>query len=119
MGNGLTRGQLAKQGQVKFETVRFYEHEGLLPPPPRSPSGYRRYPASALRRLQFIRSAKELGFSLSEIREMLDIRLDPDHLCTDAVKHIETKVAEIDEKIHHLKAIRKTLIGLKQSCSGR
>src|SRR2546421_12900400 len=118
MGNGLTRGQLAKQGQVKFETVRFYEHEGLLPPPPRSSSGYRNYPATAVRRLQFIRSAKELGFSLSEIREMLDIRVDPDHFCTDAVKHIEIKVTEIDEKIRNLKAIRNTLNRLKKSCSG-
>jgi len=118
MANGLTRGELARQGQVNFETVRFYENEGLLPQPPRSSSGYRSYPVTAVLRLQFIKSAKELGFSLTEIREMLNIRGDSDHLCTDAVKHIETKVAEIDEKIRKLKAIRKTLNRLKESCAG-
>ena len=68
MVEGITRGELAKQGHVNFETIRFYEQEGLLPAPPRSASGYRKYAGTALCRLQFIRNAKELGFSLFNVR---------------------------------------------------
>ena len=118
MISGLTRGELARQGQVNFETIRFYEQEGLLSPPPRTSSGYRKYPFTAVQRLQFIKSAKEVGFSLSEIREMLDLRGHPDHLCADVVTRVDTKIAEIDEKIGRLRAMRKTLRSLKQSCSG-
>ena len=74
MSATLTIGQLAKLGQVNLETIRFYEREGLLPPPPRSQSGYRAFPQAAVRQLRFIRRAQELGFSLAEIRELLALK---------------------------------------------
>lgn len=73
----LTIGQLAKESGVNLETVRYYERRGLLPKPPRSASAYRLFPAEATRRLRFIQRAKELGFSLKEIRELLSLLASP------------------------------------------
>ena len=118
MADVLTRGQLSKRAQINFETIRFYEREGLLPHPQRSTSGYRKYPCTTIRRLQFIKNAKELGFSLTEIREMLELRVHPAHRCTDAVEHIHSKVREVDDKILRLKGIRNALTRLTKRCSG-
>ena len=119
MAEGITRGELAKQGQVNFETIRFYEEEGLLPKPPRSASGYRKYPGTAIRRLQFIKNAKELGFSLNEIRELLDLQVRPENACEDVRRKAKAKTAGVDEKIRHLQEIRKALVKITKSCSGR
>ena len=73
----LTIGQLAQRSGVGVETVRFYEREGLIPEPPRRPSGYRDYPHEIVTRIVFIRRAKALGFSLKEINELLDFRVRP------------------------------------------
>ena len=75
--NGLTIGQLARAAEVGVETIRYYEKRGLLAEPRRAPSGYRRYSPDALRRVQFIRRAKELGFTLREIGALLSLRVDP------------------------------------------
>ncbi len=119
MAEGMTRGELAKQGQVNFETIRFYEEEGLLPKPPRSASGYRKYPGTAIRRLQFIKNAKELGFSLNEIRELLDLQVRPENACEDVRRKAEAKTVDVDEKIRHLQEIRKALVKITNTCSGR
>jgi MerR family mercuric resistance operon transcriptional regulator len=114
----LTIGQLAERGGVNLETIRYYEREGLIPPPPRKSSGHRAYSASAVRRLRFIKRAQELGFSLSEIRELLHLKIDPDQLCTDVVTQIDAKTREVEEKTRHLKAIKRTLLRMKDSCDG-
>lgn len=114
----LTIGQLAERGGVNLETIRYYEREGLMLPPPRRASGHRAYSLNAVRRLRFIKRAQELGFSLAEIKELLALRLDPDQLCTEVVQQIETKTKEVDAKISHLKAIRRALVRLKESCDG-
>ena len=80
---GLTIGELAKRAGVGVETVRFYEREGLVAPPPRTGSGYRQYPADTVSRLRFIQRAKELGFSLREIGELISLRLDPAVPCAE------------------------------------
>ena len=72
--DGLTRGQLAQRAQINLETVRFYEQEGLLAPASRTASGYRKFEESAVDRLEFVRRAKALGFSLGEIRDLLIIQ---------------------------------------------
>lgn len=72
----LTTGALAAQSQVNLQTIRFYEREGLLPPAPRTASGYRAFPPTAVARVRFIRRAQELGFALTEIRELLSLRVD-------------------------------------------
>ena len=115
----LTIGQLALRGGVNLETIRYYEREGLFPPRPRKSSGHRAYSASAVRRLRFIKRAQELGFSLAEIRELLHLKVDPDQLCTDVVTQIEAKTREVEEKIRHLEAIKRTLSRMKDSCDGR
>jgi len=74
--NGLTIGRLAKQVSIGIETIRFYERQGLIEPPPRTDSNYRVYPEEEVNRLRFIKRAKNLGFTLSEIKELLFIRHD-------------------------------------------
>lgn len=80
----LRTGELARQAGVNVETLRFYERKGLLPAPPRRASGYREYPAEAVGLVRFIRRAKELGFSLREIKELLNIRAGPRATCADS-----------------------------------
>jgi MerR family mercuric resistance operon transcriptional regulator len=77
----LTIGQLAKQAGVNIETIRYYERQGLLPEPPRRASGYRQYSAEFVKRIQFIKRAQTLGFSLKEIAELLDLRIESDTAC--------------------------------------
>jgi len=77
----MTIGKLAKRAGVGVETIRFYERKGLLPEPPRRYSGYREYPESAIDRVRFIRRAKELGFTLKEIGELLELRIRPGTTC--------------------------------------
>lgn len=110
-------GQLAEAAGVAVETVRFYEQQGLLPKPKRSTGGYRLYPDSMLERLRFIRRAKELGFSLQEIKNLLRLQ---DHGGSHAkVKKISSaKLAEIDEKIRDLQSIRDVLSHLVKQCDG-
>jgi MerR family transcriptional regulator, copper efflux regulator len=114
----LTIGRLAASGGVNLETIRYYEREGLMPAPPRNESGYRAYSPDALRRLRFIKRTQELGFSLAEVRELLALRRRPNQLCRNVVRKIEAKTKEVDEKIAHLKAIRRALVRMRDSCDG-
>jgi MerR family mercuric resistance operon transcriptional regulator len=114
----LTIGRLAQAVGINLETVRFYERQGLLPKPPRSTSGYRLFPADAARRLKFIKRAQELGFSLSEIRELLALKMSPRTTSTEIRKRTETKIADIERKIKTLNSMRRSLVKLAGSCSG-
>ena len=73
----LTIGKVARRAGVEVKTIRFYERQALIIPPPRSATGYRLYPESTIQRLRFIRRAKKLGFSLKEIKELLVLQEDP------------------------------------------
>ncbi len=112
-------GKVAHLGGVGVETVRFYEREGLIEEPPRTESGYRQYPHETVSRIRFIRRAKELGFSLREIRELLALRLDPDTSCEDIRLRAEAKIADIEEKVRTLRRMKKALAKLTAACSGR
>jgi MerR family copper efflux transcriptional regulator len=114
----LTIGHLAKQAGVNLETVRYYERTGLLPRPPRSASGYRLFPAEAARRLKFIRRAQELGFSLTEIRELLSLRVSRTTTSEDIRARTEAKIADIQAKIKSLESMMKTLRKLTRVCDG-
>lgn len=114
----LTIGQVADRADVGVETVRFYERQGLVEEPPRRPSGYRQYPPEAVARIRFIRRAKELGFSLKEIRELLALRLDPQSTCGDVRDRAEEKLAGIRDKIAALERMRAALERLTAACSG-
>jgi MerR family copper efflux transcriptional regulator len=115
----LTIGQLAQQAQVNIETVRYYERRGLLPRPPRRESGYRQYSAQDLACLQFIRRAKTLGFSLSEIADLLALRVDPIMSCHDVRERAARKLADVDAKIRALEHMRGALQRLIAACSGQ
>jgi MerR family copper efflux transcriptional regulator len=80
---GVTIGDVAKQAKVRIETLRYYEREGLVASPPRSLSNYRLYPEDTVRRVQCMKRAQELGFSLKEIKELLSLRIEPTTSCAD------------------------------------
>jgi MerR family copper efflux transcriptional regulator len=115
---GLTIGQVARKAGFGIETVRFYERNGLIDEPPRKASGYRQYPESVISRLQFIKRAKELGFSLREIKELLSLRVDPTTTCSDIRERAEAKIADIEGKIQSLERMKDVLTGLTASCGG-
>ena len=114
----LTIGEVAKQAGVGVETIRFYERKGLVDQPARPDSGFRRYDAQTPRRIRFIRHAQELGFSLREIRELLDLRIDPAVSCADVKAKALAKVSEVEEKLASLARMRDTLVSITRSCSG-
>ena len=86
-----TIGQVAKHAGVGVETVRFYERKGLLEEPERKASGYRQFDEKVVDRIRFIRRAKELGFTLKEIKELLELRLDPATTCADVQSRAEAR----------------------------
>ncbi len=109
-------GQLAKEVGINVETVRYYEKIKLLPKPKRRESKYRVYDETDLKRLLFIKRAKELGFTLKEIKELFSLRIDSEAKCGD-VKHLtEHKLQDIDNKINDLKKIRSVLVKLINQC---
>ncbi len=114
----LHTGDLARQAGVNVETLRFYEREGLLAEPPRRPSGYREYPPEAVDLVLFIQRAKQLGFSLKEVKELLALREVPRATCGDVVVIADRKVADIDAKISDLRAMRAALTKLLKECPG-
>jgi MerR family transcriptional regulator, copper efflux regulator len=114
----LTIGELAQACEINLETLRYYERVGLMHPPPRSSSGHRQYPASAAERIVFIRRAQSLGFTLTEIRELLHLKREQGQLCTDVVKSIDTKLVEVEKKIKDLRSIRSALGKMKELCHG-
>jgi len=115
----LTIGQLAKKTQVNVETVRYYERRELLPEPPRRDSGYRIYSNDDVKRIQFIKSAKELGFTLTEILELFSLRVDPDTSCEDVKELADTKISDIEKKIEDLGRMKQALTKLSIACHGK
>lgn len=114
----LTIGQVAKQAGVGVETVRFYEREGLVEEPDRKASGYRQFHEQAVDRIRFIRRAKELGFTLKEIKGLLDLRVDPSTTCADVRDRAEAKIADIEERIRSLRRMKRALLKVTKTCSG-
>jgi len=114
----LTIGRVARRARVGVETIRFYEREKLLPAPPRDPSsGYRRYPESTVTRLQFIARAKQLGFTLRETRELLELRRGPAS-CGTVRARAEEKIDDVRLKIRDLRRIEEALLALAEACPG-
>jgi MerR family transcriptional regulator, copper efflux regulator len=111
-------GEFAGKAGVNVQTVRYYERRGLLPKPERRQSGYREYTPACLERLQFIRRAQELGFTLSEIEELLSLRTDPRTTAADVKARAESKVVEIETKIRDLRSIQDALEHLAGQCRG-
>ncbi len=112
----LTIGQVAERSGIGIETVRFYEREGLLAKPARTSSGYRQFEAEVITRLEFIQRAKELGFTLNEIKELLSLRVAPGTSCDEVRAKAEVKMADIESKIRTLRRMKKALLRLAQEC---
>ena len=111
-------GEIAKHAGISVETIRFYEREKLLPEPAREPSsGYRRYPARTISRLQFIARAKELGFTLRETRELLELRAGP-ATCGTVRARAQDKIDDVRRKIADLQRIERALLTLAETCPG-
>ena len=112
-------GEVAKAAGGGIDAVRFYEREGLLPEPDRQPSGYRDYTPEAVLDLLFIKRAKELGFSLKEISELLLINREPDATAGDVKQLAEEKLADLEDKIRSLRRMKKALQDVAERCPGR
>ena len=118
MKKALSIGQMARQADVGIETVRFYERQGLLSEPARKASGYRQYTEDAVIRLRFIKRAKELGFSLKEIAELITLRFDPDTTCAEVKERAQHKLTDIEARIRDLNKMKKVLQKLTITCKG-
>ncbi|NVD05424.1 Zn(2+)-responsive transcriptional regulator [Vibrio sp. JPW-9-11-11] len=112
-------GELAKRCQVTADTLRFYEKNQLIKPAGRSDSGYRLYNDANQQQVNFIIRAKDLGLSLEEIRELLEIRLEAtEHSCAEVKAITSAKLRLIDEKIAELTRIRSALKKINDACCG-
>lgn len=111
-------GTLAQRAGVNVQTVRYYERRGLLDDPRGRGSGYREYTEETLERLRFIRRAQELGFTLTQIGELLTMRMDPGTRAADVKARADQKILDIDAKIEDLKRIRSALDHLAGRCRG-
>jgi len=117
MEQALKIGQLAQRAAVNLQTIRYYEREGLLPEPPRLSSGYRLYSDSMVRRVRFIKRAQEIGFSLAEIRELLSLRANGPRERNEVRAIAQAKIADIEDKMRTLKAMKTVLNRLTERCS--
>jgi len=111
-------GQLSEQTDCKIETIRYYERIGLLPAPARSEGGYRMYDDNHRRRLSFIRRSRELGFTIDEIRGLLNLVDGGNYTCSDVKAITMEHVENIREKIADLKKLEKTLSRIASQCAG-
>ncbi|HED33624.1 MAG TPA: Hg(II)-responsive transcriptional regulator, partial [Gammaproteobacteria bacterium] len=113
MNRSLTIGLLAQKAYVNIETVRYYQRIGLLSEPVKPAEGYRVYPATSINRIRFIKRAQQLGFSLQEISELLQLG---DGECNDVRSRAEQKRTQIERQIGDLENLRKTLDTLITEC---
>lgn len=116
----LTISKAARKAGVGVETIRFYERKGLIEQPPKpATTGFRSYPEETVERIRFIRQAQELGFSLCEVCELLDLRADPQADAADVRARATAKLADVEDKMRQLQRIRHALETLIAACPGR
>ena len=114
---GLTRSQLAQRASINLETIRFYEEKGLLPPAPRTASGYRKFSEKMIERLAFVKRAKALGFSLEEIRELLHLQGEQSGVCVEVRDLLQTKLSTVREKKADLEKLEAHLSDALGKCN--
>jgi Cu(I)-responsive transcriptional regulator len=111
-------GEVARRAGLNSRTIRFYESIGLVGAPERASSGYRDYGEKDVHRLRFVASARALGFSVDEIRQLLALYDDRDRSSADVKNVVLHHVEEIDRKLAELAAMRRTLLHLAERCHG-
>ena len=112
-------GELAKLADVTPDTIRFYEKQQMMEHEVRTEGGFRLYSDNDLQRLKFIRYARQLGFTLESIRELLSIRIDPEHhTCQESKGIVQARLKEVEAKIHELELMRISLQRLNETCCG-
>ena len=116
--SGFTRGDLARATGCNIETIRYYEKTGLLPDPPRTDAGYRIYSAAHATRLRFILRARELGFSMEDIRGLMGLEDGAAPTCAEVKERTERHLADVRAKIAELRRIEKVLSVTAARCSG-
>lgn len=112
----LQRAELARRTGCNLETVRYYEKVGLLPEPPRTEKGYRSYKSGHERRLRFVMRARELGFSLDEVRTLLRLVGERDQPCAEASRLASIHLADVQAKIADLRRMEAALAEAVARC---
>lgn len=118
MKNLLTIGKLAQACNVNVETVRFYERKDILKQPKKQ-GAFRYYPEDYITRIRFIKRSQELGFTLNETKELLELKIKNHSKCSDVLSRSEEKIKEINQKINDLKKMKKSLENLADCCVDR
>lgn len=114
----MTRGLLAKASGVNIETIRYYEKIAILPEPGRSSGGYRIYDHTHLKRLSFVKRSRELGFTLNDIRELLELVDGGDYTCGEVHDRAVIQLNTVTEKINDLEKMRRSLEDMASKCKG-
>jgi MerR family mercuric resistance operon transcriptional regulator len=118
IGSGLKRGDVARRTGCNLETIRYYEKIGLLLEPPRNANSYRIYDDTHVRRLRFILRGRELGFSIEDIRGLLDLVDGGTQTCAEVKTRTEHHLADVRTKIADLRRIESILARTAAQCSG-
>lgn len=113
----LRTGEVAVKAGVNVQTLRYYERRGLLEEPERRASGYREYSPDAVQLIRFIKRAQEVGFTLAEVEDLLRLRSDQEAACSEVRTAAEAKIEGIEQKIRHLRAMKRALGVLVTSCA--
>ncbi len=112
-------GELAKLAGVTPDTIRYYEKQQMMDHEVRTEGGFRLYTGNDLQRLKFIRYARQLGFTLEAIRELLSIRVDPEHhTCLESKSIVQARLREVESRIEELQSMQRSLKKLNDACCG-
>ena len=111
-------GQLAKQANCKVETIHYYEKTGIMPEPPRTEGGHRIYTLQYVKRLNFIRRTRELGFSIEQIKNLLKFIDEPNHYCGEVKAMAMLHAREVQQKIDDLQRLKSALNSMVSQCKG-
>ncbi len=112
-------GEIAKLADVTPDTIRYYEKQQMMDHGGRTEGGFRLYTDHDLKRLKVIRHARQLGFTLESIRELLSIRVDPEHhTCQESKSIVQARLSEVEARIEEMQAMRRSLQKLNDACCG-
>lgn len=119
MGQSYTISQIAKVAGVGVETIRFYQRQKLLETPSKKLGSIRHYDETHIEKIEFIKKSQSVGFTLSEIKELLKLRLSPNSDCTPIKKRTQVKIAEVEKKIEDLENILEALKRFESKCNSK